>query len=93
LQRLELPDRRMALELAGVLRLANALDPRNGIEPKLEVASRDQVVVVQSAGYATLDRRAEDVAAARHLLETVLKRPVMVRPLRVPDLRSRAATR
>jgi CHAD domain-containing protein len=93
LQRLELPDRRMALELAGVLRLANALDPRNGIEPKLEVASRDQVVVLQSAGYATLDRRAEDVAAARHLLETLLKRPVMVRPLRVPGLRSRTASR
>jgi len=27
-------------------------------------------------------RSAEDVAAARHLLETVLRRPVLVRPLR-----------
>jgi len=82
MQRLELPDRRVALELAGVLRLANALDLRNGTAPRLAVDLRDRVLLVGSSGYSPLDRAAEDVAAARHLLETVLRRPVMVRGMR-----------
>ena len=87
MQRLELPDRRVALELAGVLRLANALDPRDGTAPQLEVDGRDGVLEVHSVGYSPLDRAAENVAAARHLLETVLRRPVMVRGLRVTPSR------
>lgn len=83
LQRLEPPDRRIAVQLAGVLRLANALDLRNGSEPALRVAVRDRAVMVHSAGYSALDRSAEEVAAARHLLETVLQRPVLVRGMRV----------
>lgn len=89
MQLLELPDRRIAMELAGILRLANALDMRhgrNGSEnenaPRLEVSSQDRSVLVRAAGYSALDRSAEDVAAARHLLETVLRRPVLVRTLR-----------
>ncbi|HYA96637.1 MAG TPA: CHAD domain-containing protein, partial [Methylomirabilota bacterium] len=81
MQRLELPDRHVAMQLAGVLRLANALDMRNGIPPRLQVESRDRMLLVESAGYSPLDRRAEDVAAARHLLEMVLRRPVMVKAL------------
>lgn len=83
-RRLELPDRRIAMQLAGVLRLANALDLRNGSEPALRVAVEDRAVVVQAAGYSALDRWAENVAAARHLLETVLRRPVLVRRMRNP---------
>jgi exopolyphosphatase/guanosine-5'-triphosphate,3'-diphosphate pyrophosphatase len=83
LQRLELPDRRVAVELAGVLRLANALDPHNGTAPKLQVEPRDGMLLVHSAGYSPLDRSGENVAAARHLLETVLRRPIMVRTLRI----------
>ena len=89
LQRLELPDRPIALELAGVLRLANALDRRharhgNGLQiaPRLEVGWQDRSVLVRVAGYSALDSTAEDVAAARHLLETVLHRAVLVRPMR-----------
>ena len=82
MQRLELPDRRVALELAGVLRLANALDPRNGTAPRLEVDGRGGILEVHATGYSPLDRAGENVAAARHLLETVLRRPVMVRGLR-----------
>jgi CHAD domain-containing protein len=89
LQVLELPDRPIAMELAGVLRLANALDVRHGRRggggenpPQLEVSLRDPVVVVRVAGYSALDGSAERVAAARHLLETVLRRPVLVRSLR-----------
>jgi hypothetical protein len=43
---------------------------------------QDRFVVVRAAGYSALDRTAEAIAAARHLLETVLRRPVLVRTLR-----------
>jgi CHAD domain-containing protein len=87
MQVLELPDRPIAMELAGVLRLAKALDTRHGGHgnenaPRLEVSLQDRFVVVRAAGYSALDRSAEEVAAARHLLETVLRRPVLVRALR-----------
>jgi CHAD domain-containing protein len=104
LQLLELPDRPMAMESAGILRLANALDTRHGhtgngrssnerrgsgnqkvSEPRLEVSLQDRSVVLRVAGYSALDRSAEAVAAARHLLETVLRRPVLVRTLRTPS--------
>jgi exopolyphosphatase/guanosine-5'-triphosphate,3'-diphosphate pyrophosphatase len=93
MQVLELPDRPIAIELAGVLRLANALDTRHGRSgngnehenaPRLEVSLQDHFVLVRAAGYSALDRSAEEVAAARHLLETVLRRPVLVRALRAP---------
>jgi CHAD domain-containing protein len=83
LQRLDLPDRRIALQLAGVLRLSNTLDTRNGNGPRIDVQVHDDFVLVRAAGYSALDRSAEEVAAARHLLEVVLRRPVLVRALRV----------
>jgi exopolyphosphatase/guanosine-5'-triphosphate,3'-diphosphate pyrophosphatase len=89
MQLLELPDRPIAMELAGILRLANALDRRHGPSgsehenaPRLEVSLPDHFVLVRAAGYSALDRSAEKVAAARQLLETVLRRPVLVRALR-----------
>ena len=86
MQMLELADRPIAMELAGVLRLANALDTHHGprvgeIAPRLEVSLQDRFILVRASGYSALDRSAEIVAAARHLLETVLRRPVMVRAL------------
>jgi CHAD domain-containing protein len=85
MQRLEPADRRVAMELAGVLRLANMLDSGRGRRdetPRLEVGLQDRCLVVRVAGYSALDSAAEGVAAARHLLETVLRRPVLVRGLR-----------
>ncbi len=91
MQLLELPDRASAMQLAGILRLANALDKlpgrdgRNkdkGNPPRIEVSFQGGSVLVRAAGYSALDRSAEDVAAARHLLETALRRPVLVRRLR-----------
>jgi len=80
-QLVELSDRHTVMQLAGVLRLANSLDTHNGTEPHLKVALDDKVILVQAAGYSALDRSAEEVAAARHLLEVVLRRPVLVRRL------------
>jgi len=92
MQSLELPDRHIAMQLSGILRLANALDPHNGTSPKLDIDLHDRVLQVHSAGYSPLDRSAENVAAARHLLETVLRLPVIVKPLRQPISRTRATT-
>jgi exopolyphosphatase/guanosine-5'-triphosphate,3'-diphosphate pyrophosphatase len=82
LQLLDPSDRRVALQLAGVLRLTNSLDTRNGTEPCLKVELDDKAVLIQTTGYSPLDPSAEEIAAARHLLEVVLRRPVLVRRLR-----------
>ena len=81
MQFLELGDRRVVLQLAGVLRLANALDTRNGTAPRLKVALDNKTILLQAAGYRPLNRSAQQVAAARHLLEVVLRRPVLVSAL------------
>ena len=95
MQLLPLADRPIAMELAGILRLANALDSRSGRgknesanAPRLEVTLQDHFMLVRVAGYSALERSAEGVAGARHLLETVLRRPVLVRALRGPMRRS-----
>src|SRR5260370_30583958 len=99
MQTLELGDRAMAMELAGVLRLANALDTRHGRSgsenesaPQIEVSLQDGCVLVRTAGYSALDRSAEGVAAARHLLETVVRRPVLVRGLRAASRKKHLAS-
>jgi exopolyphosphatase/pppGpp-phosphohydrolase len=93
MQALGFPDRRTALELAGVLRLANALDTRprrQGTDgekaPAVQVILQDSLVVLRVGRYSASDRSAEDVAAARHLLETVLRYPIVVRTLRATPL-------
>jgi exopolyphosphatase/pppGpp-phosphohydrolase len=109
-QRLELPDRPIAMLLAGILRLAVALDPHTRNEKRgasrsagprseppratakrVEVGLQDKFILVRVEGYSVLDRSAEDVAAARHLLETVLRRPVVVRALRPSAKRARSS--
>jgi CHAD domain-containing protein len=49
---------------------------------RIEVCFQDQVILLRVEGYSALDHSAEEVAAARHLLETALRRPVLVRTLR-----------
>ena len=102
LQLLALPDRPIAIELAGILRLANALDTRNGgkgkdtgneTSPRLEVSLQDHFIEIRKAGYSAMEPSAEGVAGARHLLETVLRRPVMVRTLRAAASPKQSSTR
>ena len=74
--------RQTALRLAGILRFTNAFDAgRDGRIPRLGVSEENHVLVITAQGYSPRDRRAEHIAGARHLLETVYRRPVMVRPL------------
>jgi CHAD domain-containing protein len=76
-------ERQSVVELAGILRLANAFDSeRNGRIQRLEVQQQNGIFLVAAQGYSAHDRAAENVAAARHLLEVVHRRPLMVKPLR-----------
>jgi CHAD domain-containing protein/HD superfamily phosphodiesterase len=75
--------------LAAILRLANAFDAsRDGRIQRLQVADPsdgNKILLIAAQGYSTRDNQAEAVAAARHLLETVYRRPVMVKPLRISN--------
>ena len=82
-----------ALRLAGVLRLANAFDAaHDGRIQRLEVHRHNGFMIIAAEGYSARDRTAENIAAARHLLEIVYRRPVMVKALR-PAARSRLQQR
>jgi len=72
------------LQLAGVLRLANAFDSeRDARVQRIEVHQQNGFLEIAAQNYSPRDRVAESVAAARHLLETVYRRPVMVKTLRI----------
>ena len=99
------PEQRTTIQLAAVLRLANALDaahdghirkvkiensaqpkilpPRkNGVVPKPAALAKNEALVIAAEGYADGTPTAQSVAAERYLLETVLRRPVIVRTLK-----------
>jgi CHAD domain-containing protein len=72
------------LHLAGILRLANAFDSQHdGHIQRLEVREQIGLIQIAAQGYSARDRSAESIAAARHLLEVVHCRPVMVKPLKL----------
>lgn len=84
LRGLSLTQRRDISRLGGILRLANAFDTsRDGHIRRLEVQNQNGFLLVAAQGYSPRDRTAEAIAAARHLLETVYRRPVMVRPMKM----------
>ena len=60
---------------------------------RVEVRLQDNFIIVRAEGYSPLDRSAEHIAAARHLLEAVLRRPVMVRSLHTAARPVRPAVR
>ncbi len=95
-----LPDeQKMIIQLAAVLRLANALDSAhdghvrkvkienanpaqrrvNGFLRKPAPLGKDEALVIAAEGYADGTPTAQAIAAERYLLETVLRRPVVVR--------------
>jgi CHAD domain-containing protein len=92
-------DQKASIQLAAILRLANALDAtHDGHIQKLQVvdanAKKDgstrnggraamvPALVIAAQGYRAMGPAAQTIAAERHLLETVLHRPVLVRPAR-----------
>jgi CHAD domain-containing protein len=78
------------LYLVGILRLADALDAgHDGRIRRLKVLAKHGFVQVAAEGYSSHDRSAEVIAASRHLLETVLRRPILIRGLRMPSPKTR----
>jgi CHAD domain-containing protein len=103
-----LPDEQKAtIQLAAILRLANALDTThdghirriqieashlttktnrkphdNGIARTPLGLTHKQALVIAAEGYSALGPSAQTIAAERHLLETVLHRPVLIKPLK-----------
>jgi len=85
--------RRTATLLAAILRFADAFDDtHDGRVHSVRLEEKDGFLLVSAAGYAPLTRTGQDVAAARHLLEIVMRKPILVRPLRQP-VRSKNRTR
>ncbi|MGH9530036.1 MAG: hypothetical protein ACRD2S_08990, partial [Terriglobales bacterium] len=73
--------RQRVSRLAGILRLAHAFDAKHdGRIQRVRVEERTAFLVIVAEGYSPRDRMAEVIAAARHLLEIVYRRPVMVKP-------------
>jgi CHAD domain-containing protein/HD superfamily phosphodiesterase len=80
---LELADRRTVTLLAGILHIARALDEdRSGRVTQLMVEQRNRQLLIYARGYSQTSTIAQKVAAARYLLETTLRRSILVRPLR-----------
>ena len=91
LRGLPLEQRQDITRLAAILRLANAFDTgRDQRVKRLQVINRNdenknQVLLIAVQGYSSRDDQAEAIAAARHLLESVYRRPVMIRPMRASN--------
>jgi CHAD domain-containing protein len=112
-----LPDeQKITIQLAAILRLANALDAdhgghigrvkienaisqsndrgrrANGFWRKPLALGKNQALVIAAEGYEPSSPVARTVAAERYLLETVLRRPVVVRTMKTPPARSFSVT-
>jgi CHAD domain-containing protein/HD superfamily phosphodiesterase len=93
-----LPDEQKAtIQLAAVLRLANALDAaHDGHIRRLQIENgqigikRNEALVIAAEGYSPLGKSAQTIAAERHLLESVLHRPIILKAPR--PTKSRASS-
>jgi CHAD domain-containing protein/HD superfamily phosphodiesterase len=105
-----LPDeQKITIQLAAILRLANALDAAhdghirrvrienaqlnnrnrrtNGFLRKAAKLAPDEVLIIAAEGFVPDSSTAQAVAAERYLLETVLRRPVVIRAMKSASLR------
>jgi len=74
--------RKIITLLAGILRLANALDDeRDGQIQSIKVSQNANYIVIQAQGLRQDSMLAEKIAAARHLLEINCGVPVLVQPM------------
>jgi CHAD domain-containing protein/HD superfamily phosphodiesterase len=82
-----LPDEQKGtIQLAAILRLANALDAAHDGHIRRIQIERDQIkargneaLMIAAEGYSPMGSSAQTIAAERHLLETVLRRPVVIK--------------
>src|SRR5262249_38205360 len=86
LQGMPAEQRRQVKLLAGILRLANALDTEHdGVIRRIAMAKNDGFVVIRAQGLVADSTLAEKIAAARHLLEITCGLPILVQ--RLPERR------
>ena len=89
LQDVSKPQRNRIKLLAGILRLANALDDsHDGSIRRISIVKSEGFIAIRAEGLRLQSALAERIAGARHLLEVTCGLPIMVRPLA-----SRRATR
>jgi CHAD domain-containing protein/HD superfamily phosphodiesterase len=70
---------------------ASSLHRVNGHRQANAVPGKGDALIIAAEGYADGSSTAQAVAAERYLLETVLRRPVMVRAMKTSPARNRAA--
>jgi CHAD domain-containing protein/HD superfamily phosphodiesterase len=85
-------EQQLTIQLAAVLRLANALDAEHDGHIRRVLVEKEKAngigrirpgcVVLDAEGYSARNHTARKVAAERHLLETVLRRPVMIKAMK-----------
>ncbi len=93
LREFALDQKKIALHLAGVLRLAHALggESQGGVQ-RVSVQTDGKGLLILAQGYNPWTRAAEKIAGAAYLLELVLRRPILVKaaPRARPRLRTRS---
>jgi CHAD domain-containing protein len=93
LQELALDQKKIAGHLSGILRLAGALDTTSrGHSQKLKLEEKNGSLLLAATGYNPWTRAAENIAAATHLLQLTLRKPILVKPL-ASGLRSQGSGR
>jgi CHAD domain-containing protein len=92
-------EQKAAMQLAAILRLANAMDAshdgriqhvqvvetksrQNGFERNGHRIGATQALILAAQGYSPTSPAARTIAAERHLLETILHRPIVIRAAR-----------
>jgi CHAD domain-containing protein len=82
LRDMPIAQRKIMTLLAGILRLANALDAgHDGRITRIKVSQNKGYIVVQAQGLRADSTLAERIAGARHLLEITCGFPVLVQPM------------
>jgi CHAD domain-containing protein len=78
---LPIAQRRQVIFLAGILRLANALDSsRDGHVRRVRFEAHNGTLVLWVDGLQPMTRNAEAISGARYVLETYLRRSILVKP-------------
>src|SRR5258708_18742299 len=74
-------ERKGTIQLTAVLRLANALDAaHNGHIRRVQTSMKgNEALIIAAEGYSPLGSAAQTIAAERHLLETILHRPIILK--------------
>ncbi len=91
-------EQKAAVQLAAILRLANALDAshdghiqRIKIESNGPKVNNREALIISAEGYSPMAQSAQTIAAERHLLEIVLHRAVVVKATKNSSNQNRTA--